>query len=231
MRRPSSSRQNSPSVARSGGGGGGAILVAANGIIEIAAAAEINADGGSAGSYSIFSCSRLGGPGSGGAIRLVAPTITKPSNGELSAIGGAGEHPGVIRIETINDGAHGFNVNPVALRTSLIAPLVNPVASWVAISSVDGEPVPESLSGPTGGMDLLLAAPGPIQFQIESAGVPAGTTIDLGIKPKVGGAALHETGAIDPGNCDAAGQCTTFITVDLPSGAYFAEAEATFQTP
>jgi len=66
--------------------GGGAILIAANGTITVNG--RIEADGGYRGGYRLGTCSSCGGGGSGGAIRLVAYTIT--GTGTLRALGGSG---------------------------------------------------------------------------------------------------------------------------------------------
>jgi hypothetical protein len=96
---------------------------------------------------------------------------------------------------------------------------------------VDGAAVPEALTGSTGGIDVIVPAPGLITFQVESQGVPGGTEIAVALKPRVGGAAYRGNGLLDPGSCSTAGECITFVTFDLPSGAYSAEAEATFLAP
>jgi hypothetical protein len=215
-----------------GGGGGGALLMVANRTINILSNGRIWAEGGSAGGRS-GTCAGYGGHGSGGAVRLVAKTVT--GGGYVLARGGAGtgNNDGIIRIEAITNTltSDGSRVDPAAIRTSLIGPLVNPVASWVGITAVDGEAVPEVLTGSTGGIDVMVPAPGLITFQVETAGVPGGTEVAVALKPRVGGAAFRGTGLLDPESCTSAGECIAFVTFDLPSGAYSAEAEATFLAP
>ena len=55
------------------------------------------------------------------------------------------------------------------------------------------------------------------------------TAASMGIHGKVTN--VTNTVILDPANCNIAGECTVFVTFDLPSNAYFAEAEATFLVP
>lgn len=217
-----------------GGGGGGAILIAANGNITLERHAGINADGGHPGSHvSDGKCATVGGPGGGGAIRLVAQNVT--GGGYLVARGNrekSGGHPGVIRIETIEEDAlDPHQSTPPAIRTNVIGPLVNPITQTVAITTVAGQAVPETLRGWQSGIDVIVPAPGVVKMQVVTAGIPAGTTVEVALKPKVGGAAIRNSAVLNASNCNPKGECTSFISFELPKGAYFAEATATFQTP
>jgi len=209
-----------------GGGGGGSILIAANGVIDVSG--QIWTVGGGAGGAANHSCANQGGSGGGGAILLIGNTVK--GSGSLRA--GSGSALGSVRIEALNDLEvfTGYS-QPIAVRTLAPGPIVNPLASTIAITSVDGDPVPEVLTGGIGGIDVILPAPGLVTFGIQTAGVPAGTTVELAVKPKVGGAAIREVATLDPGDCSTSGECSAVVTLDLASGAYFAEAEATFQTP
>ncbi len=218
-----------------GGGGGGAILIAANGTINLDNnyySSGINADGGQGGNRTDSACSSAGAYGSGGAIRLIAQKITGRT--ALWARGGRqnnSNNDGIIRIESPNDSLAIGQFDPVPIRTGAISPLVNPLASWVEITTVDGTVVPTSLQGPSGGIDVFLDAPGSITMELNSGGVPAGTTINVTVKPKVGGTPIVSTAIINASNCDSVGNCSSYVTVDLAPGAYYAEAEATFQVP
>ena len=220
--------------ASGGGGGGGAILIAANGTLRIDRNGGINADGGHPGTHvSDGKCATQGGPGSGGAIRLVAQNVT--GGGHLVARGNrdrSGGHHGVIRIESINEETMDPDrITPPAIRTNVIGPLVNPISSTVAITAVAGQVVPEVLRGWKAGMDVIVPAPGVVKLQLATTGVPAGTTIEVALKPKVGGPAIRDRTVLNASNCNPKGECTAFISFELPKGAYFAEATATFQTP
>ena len=219
--------------ASGGGGGGGAILIAANGTITIERHGGINADGGHRGKHvSDGKCATAGGPGGGGAIRLVARDVT--GGGYLVARGNRdrGGKDGVIRIESLNEDTQAADQStPPAIRTNVIAPLVNPIVSSVAITTVAGQAVPETLKGWQAGIDVIVPAPGKIKFQLATTGVPAGTTVEVALKPKAGGAAIRDRTELNPSNCNPKGECVAFVSFELPTGAYFAEAIATFQTP
>lgn len=59
----------------------------------------------------------------------------------------------------------------------MIGPLVNPVASQIHITAINDELVPETLTGPLGGIDFLVPSSGLNAFRLETLGVPAGTTL------------------------------------------------------
>jgi len=212
-----------------GGGGGGGILIAANGTVTVNG--TINADGGGLSGSTNNTCASNGGYGSGGSIRLVADTIN--GSGLLYARTGRsiGRGPGVIRMESINNTFRNDGASPVAARLSQLAPLVNPLTASVAITAIDGNPVPEPPSGSIGGTDLVIPVPGVVNIQIETDSVPTGTTVNVSVKPRVGGAAITDVLTLVPGACDNAGHCTVFAAFDLPSNTYFIQTEATFQTP
>jgi hypothetical protein len=143
-----------------------------------------------------------------------------------------GSQQGIIRIESIEEDTLNPNeTRPPAIRTSVIGPLVNPVAATVAITTVAGKPVPENPKGWQAGIDMMIPAPGVVKLQLATSGVPVGTTVEVAMKPKVGGTAIRERTELNPSNCNPKGECTAFISFELPSGAYYAEATATFQTP
>jgi hypothetical protein len=218
--------------ASGGGGGGGALLLAVNGTLTIDG--TIDADGGHYGSHvSNGECATRGGEGSGGAVRVLAARVR--GGGVIRARGGRGyrdAQPGVIRIESLTeDELPAHRIAPPAIRSQVVGPLVNPVATRVDITAVAGQPVPEALTGVSGGVDLVLPAPGEIKFQLRTEGVPAGTLVELAVKPRVGGAATRERTELNASACDPAGRCTAFVTLELASGAYFVEALATFETP
>ena len=218
-----------------GGGGGGAITLVANGSIRFNAlgGAGIFANGGKPGYPSNTGCALRGGYGSGGGIRIVANKVLKGPVGtlttQLSATGGSVGN-GIIRIEALENSLTSTG-SPVPIRSSVLAPIVNPIVSSVAITAVDGEPVPEILSGSVGGIDLVVPAAGEISLQLETQGIPSGTSLNVSVKPKLGGPAIIKSVLIDPDNCENTGHCTVIATFNLPSNAYFAEAVATFLVP
>jgi hypothetical protein len=217
-----------------GGGGGGAILIASNTRINING--PIYALGGDSGFKPYYiTCATDGYHGSGGAIRLVAPLVTGTGPLYARAHNNNAAGNGIIRIEAATDTYTGTTA-PAAIRTAVMGPLVNPVASEIRIIAINDELVPETLTGPLGGIDFLVPSSGLNTFNVETLGVPAGTTLQLTIKNKAGRpdggvAVINETGVINAANCDSEGRCDTLISVDLATGAYYVEAQATFQVP
>jgi len=214
-----------------GGGGGGAILVAANGRLEVKG--HINADGAHGGGHSDGKCSTSGGPGGGGAIRLVATQVA--GDGYLSARGNRGSRdgiPGIIRIESVEEAQfHAHRSEPQAIRSTVISPLADPVAARIRITAVGGQTAPPKRKEKETATEILLPKPGKTPVQVQTHGVPAGTTVEVTMKSKAGGQLLRQRGELNPNNCKEDGVCTLVLDFDLPSGAWFAEAMATFQVP
>jgi hypothetical protein len=213
-----------------GGGGGGAILIAADGTVTVNGI--IDADGGNNSNTINGTCATNGGDGAGGAIRVIAETIN--GSGTMVARTGRGSFQslrGRIRMEAINNTFRDNGADPIATRVQVLSPLVNPLTPSIAITAVDGTPVPEVLQGSVGGVDFVVSAPGVVNLQVETSNVPAGTTVEVAVKPRIGGTALRETVLLEQQNCDSAAQCIVFASFDLQSNTYFAEAQATFQTP
>ena len=211
-----------------GGGGGGALLIAANGTLTIRDY-QLFADGGFGAGPGNGNCASSGGGGSGGAIRLVANRLLQISTANVFAralSNGAGD--GRIRLESVDASAQTtFNASPPALRIVGPTPLTNPVNPTVVITLVGGSPVPAVPKGTFGAIDVVLPAPGAIPVKVATSGVPGGTTVQVTVKPRIGGAAVAQTVPI--GNCDAAGGCDAEATFTLGAGAYVVEARATFQ--
>jgi hypothetical protein len=94
---------------------------------------------------------------------------------------------------------------------------------------VGGQAVPAPATGNLGGIDVFVPVPGPTEIDVATSGVPSGTTLQVTIKPRVGGTVLALSTVLS--NCDRAGNCIAAVTPALASGAYVVEARATFQTP
>lgn len=142
------------------------------------------------------------------------------------------ESPGIIRIESLHDDElRPERSDPPVIRSNVIAPIVNPVRSSVTITAIGDQAVPDVLQGIDGDVDLVLQTPGSVKVQVQTQGVPAGTTVEVAMKPKAGGTAIRERAELNASGCNPSGVCTAFVAFDLPSGMYFAEARATFETP
>jgi hypothetical protein len=216
-----------------GGGGGGALLMAANGTITLSDSAfgSIIADGGAGGFSGGSPCASSGGGGSGGAIRLIANTISGVgrvfARGGLrrddNVLGGAG----AIRLEAITNTLGVSLTDPIASRTQTPGPLVNPFTPTVTVNAVGGQAVPVPPQGVFGAVDVQVPVPGPTAIDLATDGVPAGTAVEVKVKPRVGGLSIAQNVTLT--NCDGTGRCLASVTIDLAAGVYAVEARATFQ--
>lgn len=222
-----------------GGGGGGALLIAANGTVTVSG--TISANGGAGGNRAGASCSSSGSGGSGGAIRILASALT--GGGSIQAVGGAGGSSygdlsdrgnggsvGRIRLEAIANTFAVDGTNPVAVRAPAPGPLVNPITPTVTILAVDGQATPATPIGHRGQIDLVVPSPGPVQIDLASTDVPAGTDLELTVKPKIGPPPFQQRVTLSPAACSD-GVCAAALVVDLDAGAYILEARATFEAP
>jgi hypothetical protein len=210
-----------------GGGGGGAILIAANGTLTLQDY-QIFADGGGGGNRANGTCSSSGGDGSAGAVRLVASRFAGAGTAQVFARTGGSTATGRIRLESIDTSSQTiFSTAPAAQRITGPTPLMNPVAPSVMITSIGGNSVPAEPQGTFGAIDIVLSAPGAIGVSLATAGVPGGTTLEVTVKPRIGG--LPQTQTVPLTGCDSLGACQANASFNLPAGAYVFEARATFQ--
>ena len=208
-----------------GGGGGGAILIAANGTLTVHNY-QIFTDGGPGGGRGNTACSSSGGPGSAGAVRLVANRLD--GAGHIYSRTGGSTANGRIRLESVDISSQTvFSTTPAAQRITGPTPLMNPVAPSVMITSVGGNTVPALPQGTFGAIDIVLSAPGAIGVSLATTGVPGGTTLEVTVKPRIGG--LPQTQTVPLTGCDSLGACQANASFNLPAGAYVFEAKATFQ--
>jgi hypothetical protein len=214
-----------------GGGGAGALVIAANGTLAIGG--TIRANGGSGGSVSNSGCARGGSGGSGGPLRLLANTIS--GGGRVEALGGNpafGGNAGLdgrIRMEAFVN-TFGTNISPAAVRLPSPGPVSNPVNPTVAITGIEGAPPPTNPQGYRGQIDLIVAEPGPVQIDLRTTDVPAGTDVEVSVKPKLQNPPVVQRLTLAPGDC-VSGVCTTGMSIDLNPGSYIVEARATFEAP
>jgi hypothetical protein len=206
-------------------------VIAANGTIAING--TLRANGGNGGFVGDQSCGRGGGGGSGGALRLLASTIT--GSGRIEALGGnpvwGGEAGGSgrIRMESFVN-TFGTNVSPAAPRLPSPGPVSNPVNPTVAITGIEGAPPPANPQGYRGQIDLIVSEPGPVQIDLRTTDVPAGTDVEVSVKPKLQDPPVVQRLTLAPGDC-VSGVCTTGMSIDLNPGSYIVEARATFEAP
>ncbi|MGH7673052.1 MAG: hypothetical protein ACREMC_09130, partial [Gemmatimonadales bacterium] len=179
----------------SGSGGGGAILIASSTRITVNGA--IRANGGN--HVPTFVCSAFGGPGSGGAIRLVAPEIAGGGgNSVLNALGGTANPsclhtqggPGRIRLEASSLSAFTGLTNPtpsIANAPGPVSPGGNPALANVptlAIASVGGTAVPTTPTASYSVPDITLAAgtANPIPVVVNATNTPVGSPTEIRVR-------------------------------------------------
>ena len=163
-----------PYTGASGGGGGGAIVIAST--TKIVVSGSILANGGSSGG-AIFICGTFGysGPGSGGAIRLVAPQIT--NTGTIQAKYGTSLSCSNPPPNGTNNGAGQIRLEALVFGTVAIT---DPLASVVtALGPVTANSIPALVNLPTlaftsiGGQAPLTSAG---SYTSADVTLPAGTT-------------------------------------------------------
>jgi hypothetical protein len=220
-------------VGTGGGGGGGALLIASSGTINIAGG--IWANGGNSGSSSGVGCGTGGGGGSGGAIRLVATTIS--GNGTLSAAGGGGGNAasggansslacmgdyyysngggdgsaGRIRLEAENF-TRTAGSNP-GHSFGAPGPVFISGMPSLKITSVAGQAVPDAPTG-VGDVSLPSTTANPVTVTFATTGVPVGNTIKLTVTPTNGAV----TSAISPALVGDSTAATASVAITLPTG-------------
>jgi hypothetical protein len=184
--------------AGSGSGGGGAILIASS--TRIIVNGFIRANGAPASSGFSVDCGRQPGAGSGGAIRLVAPTVQ--GSGQLQALRGllgpnCGQlqgSDGRIRVEAFNVSGFTGVVTPIPSVTNApgpVSPASNPALANVPtlqFATIGGLAVPAVSAGSYSVPDVALApgTPNPVPVVVNATNTPVGppTVITVRLIPQ-----------------------------------------------
>lgn len=178
----------------SGGGGGGAIVIASS--TSITLTGRIDASG----ACVVNTCPT--GTGAGGAIRLVANSIT--ATGVLRANGGvsSGTNVGLIRIETPS-GSFSGTATPAPILSTTINPVIVPNSDTpsLTITSIGGFAVPANPAARSDAVDLMLPSQlaDPISVVVRGHNIPLGTAVSLA----VGGSAATAATATLSGTFDS----------------------------
>lgn len=189
------------------GAGGGAILIAAAGTITIGSASTLRADG--------LGC-MWGGGGSGGAIRLIAESVTGDAS-RLSARGGdaywySDGGVGRIRIEAMHNNLSGqstppYTYWPVANNAAVIWPLPgSPELRLVSVAGHAAPADPEARFDGTG--DMLILDSGPIPVILESINTPTNWNVTLRVVPRAGQAYVVSASHVDGDSLSSTWQAT-----------------------
>lgn len=208
----------------SGAGGGGAIVIASTTQIAISAGGQIVANGGA--TIGLPCNYQTGGAGSGGAIRLVAPTIS--NQGTIQAVGGSGGCPGPtagagrIRVEAFSFPI--FNTtNPLPSLVTSPGPVTaasTPALTSVPtlkISTINGMAVPASPTGAYATPDIILP-PGttsPVTVTLTATNTPPGTIFRVQTIPQGALMVVPTDTAPSTGTCTSS---TASATVAVPAG-------------
>lgn len=154
-----------------GSGGGGAIAIASS--ASIAVTGQILA-------YSLTPSG--GGMGSGGAIRLVANSITASGNFNAGQNGGLGPGSGVVRLEAPAGALTytGASV-PAAVLSTINPAIFSSAPASLSITSVGGYAVPAYAGQRFDTVDILLPTqlPDPIPVVVAAGNIPVGTPVTI----------------------------------------------------
>jgi len=226
--------------AGSGGGGGGAILFASSTRITVNGA--IRANGGAGGVNLNSACSVQAGSGSGGAVRLVAPTID--GGGQVQALRGVYNGPncgmplasdGRIRIEAFTLSGFSGTVAPtpsVANAPGPVSPAGNPALANVPtlqFASIGSPPQPipttQSASYSTPDVTLPLGTANPVPVVLNATNTPVGppTVITVRLIPQGVASSVNVVGTNHTGTF-ASSSATADLT--LPNGVTVLQAHA-----
>ncbi|KAF0247656.1 MAG: hypothetical protein FD167_2943 [bacterium] len=208
---------NGTSVGTSGGAGGGAILIASSTSITLASTSTITVTGGNQGSGGASA-------GSGGAIKLVANTIS--GNGILRAEPGKNGSgfplgsQGFIRVEaftltSFTPSIPQFSPQPIL---GLPNPIEIPNAPQLKIVSVAGVLAPTNPVGSlAGAADITLPAtqPNPVTVVLEAVNVPTGVFADVRLTPSTGAISTIISSAFAPTGTPATTSGTAQVSLPL----------------
>lgn len=154
-----------------GGAGGGAIRIVSSSSITINSTGYITASGGGAGG-GLGGCG--GGSGSGGAIHLVAPTVT----GTGSLFAGGGATGGIIKISASTNTFAG-QVNVTSVTGGLYNPPLPAGLPLVRVVSVNGVNAPTFPTASYLVPDVTINSSTPVTVAIAANNLPTGTVVKL----------------------------------------------------
>jgi len=198
----------------SGGGGGGALLVAANVRIEF----DTSLVDGRGGAGGVGCTGWYGGAGSGGSLRLVAPTITGNATIQVGN--------GIVRFEGNASTYNGF-IDTIR-GTVLAAPQAALPAAipTLRITSVGGIAVGPNPTGAITTPDVTFAtAPGgPVAVNLAAENIPTGLMVDVRANPLIG----SPTSATSSALSGSPQSSTASASLEIPAGAGVITAVTSF---
>lgn len=213
-------RRESPVAQGFGGsGGGGALLLAAKGAVTVTG--SITAKGGNA-----AGSNNAGGAGSGGAIRIVATSISITGEGTLNADGGAGVYgggggQGRIRLEAEN--LLGVRSTSPAFTFGSPGPLFVAGQPKLRFLTVADVPVPANPAG-FGDVTVPAATANPVSIALATSGIPVGSTIKVSVIPQF----AQPISVDSPPTTGSVDTATTSVSLDIPFGNNVLSAQTSF---
>jgi hypothetical protein len=207
-----------------GGAGGGAIRISSQ--TEILISGTIKADGGGGGAGG-----NGGGAGSGGAIHLQAPAVSGAGSvtarGTGDNVGRILASPGRIRVDATSNEAIRLTgtVTPAPRYGPLqLMPVPGPLPA-IAITRVNGLPVPAAPAGSAEAVDVTIDSAGPVAIEVAARNVKLGTVVKLWISSEVGADQFVDTSELAGTEANSAAS----VTVTLPAGVSKLLAQAKWQ--
>lgn len=175
-----------------GGAGGGALLIASSVSIDLDGSITANGGLGGFNPQGGGGSTIIGGHGSGGAIRLMAPDLT--GSGSVSALGGVqgsstrtGSN-GRVRLEAFR---YNNTLTLAPAFTNVVAP--GPVfppatAPAVRVTQIASTPVPANPTGSTTNPDVTITSSVDVTIQLTTQNIPVGSILKVTIQPQTGNA-------------------------------------------
>ena len=163
-----------------GGAGGGAILIASD--TQIVVSGAIQARGGS-------SSSTQAGSGSGGSVRLIAPTVS--GGGALRVDGstsGQDSSAGRIRVEAFSHGTLSVSPNPSVAAFTRPGPVLLPAtaprvrATAIVLADTTTIPISPTPSGSYAMPDAVMNTIDPITLNVAAENVPVAQNVTVSVR-------------------------------------------------
>lgn len=208
-----------------GGNGGGAILIASS--------TSITGNGGQIYATGDAHWACYTGPastwGSGGAIRMVSPSIVFSGAVNACSSWSSWRSCGVIRLEATSLTFTGSS-DPMAVSAPINPVTISGAIPVLAISSVGGYTVPSYAGAHFDLIDLLLPnqIPDPVNVVVSAQNIPTGTQVQVGFvsgSPNGTSTPCNLTGSFDNSSCTA-----TISNLNRTGGTYLL-ATAAFTPP
>jgi hypothetical protein len=210
-----------------GGGGGGAIIIASSTSISITGL--VDASGGDA--YTKSGSYGGGGGGSGGAVKLIAGTIT--GNGWISAIGGYGISSGGnggagrIRIEADNN-YRTASTDPIYTFGAPTSVFLSGMPT-LSIDTIADTSAPSNPNGDYNQPDMMLPSTttNPVTVAVSATNVPLPANVDVWVIPQYGSDSSYQA-ALSGSDQSSSGSANVTLSTDY-SNVIMAEATFTVQ--